>query len=106
MNADPPAGLANVLQIENFNQDHIIKHKKTEDVVNMVDWGIPIGAGIAFGLGALGTGIAQSKIGSAGAGTIAERPETFGLMVILVAIPETLVILGFVVAAMIMIMLV
>ena len=50
--------------------------------------------------------IAQSKIGSAGAGTIAERPETFGLMVILVAIPETLVILGFVVAAMIMIMLV
>jgi V/A-type H+-transporting ATPase subunit K len=72
----------------------------------VVDWGIPIGAGIAFGLGALGTGIAQSKIGSAGAGTIAERPETFGLMVILVAIPETLVILGFVVAAMIMIMLV
>jgi V/A-type H+-transporting ATPase subunit K len=71
-----------------------------------VDWGIPIGAGIAFGLGALGTGIAQSKIGAAGAGTIAERPETFGLMVILVAIPETLVILGFVVAAMMMIMLV
>ena len=71
-----------------------------------VDWGIPIGAGIAFGLGALGTGIAQSKIGAAGAGTIAERPETFGLMVILVAIPETLVFLGFVVAAMMMIMLV
>ena len=72
----------------------------------MVDWGIPIGAGIAFGLGALGTGIAQSKIGSAGAGTIAERPETFGLMVVLVAIPATMVILGFVVAAMMMIMLV
>jgi V/A-type H+-transporting ATPase subunit K len=72
----------------------------------MVDWGIPIGAGIAFGLGALGTGYAQSKIGSAGAGTIAERPETFGLMVVLVAIPETMVILGFVVAAMLMIMLV
>ncbi len=71
----------------------------------MVDFGIPIGAGIAFGLGALGTGIAQSKIGAAGAGTIAERPETFGLMIILVAIPETLVILGFVVSTMIMIML-
>jgi len=39
----------------------------------MVDFGIPIGAGIAFGLGALGTGIAQSKIGAAGAGTIAGR---------------------------------
>jgi V/A-type H+-transporting ATPase subunit K len=109
MNMDQPAGLATILysRLRIFNQDHIIKHKKKEDVVNMVvDWGIPIGAGIAFGLGALGTGIAQSKIGSAGAGTIAERPETFGLMVILVAIPETLVILGFVVAAMIMIMLV
>jgi V/A-type H+-transporting ATPase subunit K len=95
-----------VQQIENFYQDHIIKHTKKEDVVNMVDWGIPIGAGIAFGLGALGTGIAQSKIGSAGAGTIAEKPEAFGLMVVLVAIPETMVILGFVVAAMMMIMLV
>jgi V/A-type H+-transporting ATPase subunit K len=100
--------LINILysRLTTFNQYHFNKHKKKEDVVNMVDWGIPIGAGIAFGLGALGTGIAQSKIGSAGAGTIAERPETFGLMVILVAIPETLVILGFVVAAMIMIMLV
>jgi V/A-type H+-transporting ATPase subunit K len=74
-------------------------------VVNMVDWGIPIGAGIAFAAGAIGTGYAQSKIGSAGAGTIAERPETFGSMVVLVAIPETMVILGFVVAAMLMIML-
>ena len=71
----------------------------------MVDWGIPIGAGIAFGLGAVGTGFAQSKIGSAGAGTIAERPETFGYMVVPVAIPETLVILGFVVSAMMIIML-
>jgi V/A-type H+-transporting ATPase subunit K len=70
----------------------------------MADWSIPIGAGIAFGIGALGTAWAQSKIGTAGAGTIAERPETFGFMVILEAIPETLVILGFVVAAMIIIM--
>ena len=71
----------------------------------MVDFGIPLGAAIAFGLGAVGTGLAQSKIGSAGAGTIAEKPETFGFMVVLVAIPETMVILGFVVAAMIMLML-
>ena len=70
-----------------------------------VNWGIPLGAGIAFGLGALGTGIAQSRIGSAGAGSIAEKPETFGTMVILIAIPETMVILGFVVASMIMLML-
>jgi V/A-type H+-transporting ATPase subunit K len=71
----------------------------------MVDIGIPIGAAIAFGAGAIGTGYAQSKIGSAGAGTIAEKPESFGFMLVLVALPETIVILGFVVAAMIMIML-
>jgi len=71
----------------------------------MVDFGIPIGAAIAFAFGAMGTAWAQSRIGSAGAGTIAERPETFGYMVVLVAIPETMVILGFVVAAMIMLML-
>jgi V/A-type H+-transporting ATPase subunit K len=92
--------------IENFTSGSKKQNGKNEDLVNMVDFGIPIGAGIAFGLGALGTGIAQSKIGAAGAGAIAEKPETFGLMVILVAIPETLVILGFVVATMIMIMLV
>jgi V/A-type H+-transporting ATPase subunit K len=71
----------------------------------MVEWGIPIGAGVTFAAGAIGTGIAQMKIGSAGAGTIAERPETFGFMVVLVAIPETIVILGFVVSAMMIIML-
>jgi V/A-type H+-transporting ATPase subunit K len=71
----------------------------------MVEWAIPIGAAIAFGMGAIGTALAQMKIGAAGAGTIAERPETFGSMVVLVALPETLVILGFVIASMIMIML-
>ena len=70
----------------------------------MVDWSIPIGAGIAFGLGAIGTALAQSRIGAAGAGAIAEKPETAGIIIVLEAIPETMVILGFVVAAMIIIM--
>ena len=70
----------------------------------MVDWSIPIGAGIAFGLGAIGTALAQSRIGAAGAGAIAEKTETAGIIIVLEAIPETMVILGFVVAAMIIIM--
>ena len=70
----------------------------------MVGWEVPIGAAIAFAFGAIATGIAQSKIGAAGAGTIAERPDAAGTIIILEAIPETLVILGFVVAAMIIIM--
>ena len=70
----------------------------------MVGWEVPIGAAIAFAAGAIGTGWAQSRIGSAGAGTIAEGPETAGSIIILEAIPETLVILGFVVASMIILM--
>ena len=34
------------------------------------------------------------------AGSVAEKPETAGTMIILEAIPETMVILGFVVAIM------
>jgi len=59
---------------------------------------IAIGAGLAVGLAALGTGIAQSRIGAAGSGTIAEKPEMVGTIILLVAIPETMVILGFVIA--------
>jgi V/A-type H+-transporting ATPase subunit K len=61
---------------------------------------VAIGAGLAVGLAALGTGVAQSRIGSAGVGAMAEKPELLGRVILLVAIPETLVILGFVVAAM------
>lgn len=63
---------------------------------------IALAAAIAIGLPALATGWAQSKIGSAGAGAIAEKPELTGIMIILVAIPETMVLLGFVVAYLIL----
>jgi V/A-type H+-transporting ATPase subunit K len=66
---------------------------------------IAIGAGIAVGLGAIATGIAQARIGSAGIGAIAENPELTGRVILLVAIPETLVILGFAVAAMVIVLL-
>ncbi|NYT05029.1 MAG: ATPase [Methanomicrobiales archaeon] len=68
----------------------------------MPDIGQSLGAAIAIAFGALSTGWAQSRIGSAGAGTIAEKPELIGAAIILEAIPETMVILGFVVAAMIL----
>jgi V/A-type H+-transporting ATPase subunit K len=59
---------------------------------------VAVGAALAVGLAALGTGIAQSRIGAAGAGAIAEKPETAGTVILLIAIPETMVILGFVIA--------
>jgi V/A-type H+-transporting ATPase subunit K len=63
---------------------------------------IAFAAALAIGLSALATAWAQSRIGSAGAGTLAEKPELSATIIILVAIPETMVILGFVVAAMIL----
>ncbi len=62
-----------------------------------------IGAGLAIGLAAIGTGLAQARIGSAGAGVIAEKPEALGIIILLIAIPETMVILGFAVAAILLI---
>ena len=59
---------------------------------------IAAAAAIAVGLCAIGTGLAQSRIGAAGAGTIAEKPEATGTIILMLAIPETMVILGFVVA--------
>jgi V/A-type H+/Na+-transporting ATPase subunit K len=61
-----------------------------------------IGAALAIGLTALATGYAQGRIGAAGAGTIAEKPESTGTVILLVAIPETMVILGFVTAIVIL----
>lgn len=66
---------------------------------------IALGAGLAVGLAALATGFAQARIGAAAMGAIAEKPELAGRAILLVAIPETLVILGFAVAAMIVLLL-
>ena len=65
---------------------------------------VAIGAGLAVGLAAIGTGLAQGRIGSAGVGAIAEKPETLGSVILLIAIPETMVILGFAVAAMVLLL--
>jgi V/A-type H+-transporting ATPase subunit K len=66
---------------------------------------IALGAGLAIGLSALATGYAQARIGAAAMGLIAEKPDLAGRAILLVAIPETLVILGFAVAAMIIVLL-
>jgi V/A-type H+/Na+-transporting ATPase subunit K len=58
---------------------------------------VAIGAGLALGLAAIGVGIAQSQIGSAAAGAVAEKPELFGQLLIYVVIPETVIIFGFLV---------
>ncbi|HEU5219435.1 MAG TPA: hypothetical protein VFU23_12315 [Gemmatimonadales bacterium] len=63
---------------------------------------IAVAAALAIGIPALATGWAQSRIGPAVAATLAEKPELSTTAILLVAIPETMVILGFVVAMLIL----
>ena len=62
---------------------------------------IALTAALAIAIPAIATAWAQGRIGAAGAGALAEKPELSGTIIILVAIPETMVILGFVVAMLI-----
>jgi len=73
-----------------------------EDIIVYEKIWIAFAAALSIGISALATAWAQSKIGAAGAGSLAEKPELTATIIILVAIPETMVILGFVVAAMIL----
>lgn len=61
-----------------------------------------IAAAIAITGGALATAWAQSRIGAAAAAALAEKPELRTTAVLMIAIPETMVILGFVIAVLIL----
>ena len=57
-----------------------------------------LGAALAMGISAMAAGYAQARIGSAGQGTLAERPEERVFVLTLTALPEVIVLLGFVMA--------
>ena len=63
---------------------------------------IALSAALAIGIPAIATAWAQSRIGPAAAASLAEKPELSTTVIIMIAIPETMVILGFVVAVIIM----
>jgi V/A-type H+-transporting ATPase subunit K len=63
---------------------------------------VTLSAALAVGIPALATAWAQSRIGPAAAATLAEKPQLSTTAIILVAIPETMVILGFVVSILIL----
>ena len=80
---------------------------QADDNINTVEaakWSakgyIAIGAGLAVGLAGIGTGLAQSNIGSAAVGAVAEDDKNFTNGLIFVAIPETVVIFGLVISAL------
>ena len=62
---------------------------------------IPLSAALVMSVAAAATAWAQSRIGAAGAAALAEKPEISTTVVIMIAIPETVAILGFIVAVII-----
>ncbi len=61
-----------------------------------------IAAAAAFGLGAIGAGIAISHVGAAAMGAVAEKPQIAGQALIFVALAEGIVVFGFITALMIL----
>ena len=62
---------------------------------------IPICAALVMSIAAVATAWAQSRIGAAGAAALAEKPELTTSVIVMIAIPETIGVLGFVVAILI-----
>ena len=78
-------------------------NENTVDAAKNTAYGyMAIGAGLAIGLAGIGTGLAQSHTGAAAVGAVAEDRSNFANSLIFIAIPETVVILGFVIANQIM----
>ncbi len=66
-----------------------------------VGWGL-IAAALATGLSSLAAGIAVAKIGSAAVGALAEKPELFGRLLVLVGLAEGIAIYGLIVSILIL----
>ena len=73
-----------------------------QSVVNLDKVLLAFAAALSLGISAIATAWVQSRIGASGAGALAEKPELTATILIMLAIPETIVILGFVIAAMIL----
>jgi len=63
---------------------------------------VPLGAALATGLACIGAGIAVGLVGAAAAGAVAEKPETFGRVLIFVGLAEGIAIYGLIVSFMVL----
>jgi V/A-type H+-transporting ATPase subunit K len=61
-----------------------------------------IAAAVAFGLGAIGAGIAISHVGAAAMGAVAEKPEVGSQALLFIALAEGLVVFGFITSILIL----
>jgi V/A-type H+/Na+-transporting ATPase subunit K len=78
-----------------------VQPEMTPEVAGVMRFGL-LAAAIAFGLGAVGAGIAIAHVGAAAMGAVAEKPEIAGQALIFVALAEGIVVFGFITALMIL----
>jgi V/A-type H+-transporting ATPase subunit K len=67
----------------------------------VLEWGY-LAAAIATGLSALGAAYAVAAVGSAAVGALAEKPELFGRVIILVGLAEGIAIYGVIISVLIL----
>jgi V/A-type H+-transporting ATPase subunit K len=60
-----------------------------------------VAAAVTMAIAAMSAGYAQARIGAAAAGTLAERPEAGTNLIVITALTEIIVLMGFVIAFMI-----
>jgi V/A-type H+-transporting ATPase subunit K len=61
-----------------------------------------LAAALSAGLAALGAGYAVARVGSAAVGAVAEKPELFGRVLVLVGLAEGIAIYGLIVSILIL----
>jgi len=67
----------------------------------VLKWGY-VAAALATGLAALGAAFAVASVGAAAVGALAEKPELFGRVVILVGLAEGIAIYGVIISVLIL----
>jgi V/A-type H+-transporting ATPase subunit K len=101
------AGLVAVLaslllwQTQVFAQSEVVE--LTERIIDpgVQKWGY-IAAALATAIGALGAAYAVATVGAAAVGALAEKPELFGRVVILVGLAEGIAIYGLIISVLIL----
>jgi V/A-type H+-transporting ATPase subunit K len=66
-----------------------------------MQWGF-LGAALATAASSIGAGIAVGRVGAAAVGALAEKPELFGRLLILVGLAEGIAIYGLIVSVLIL----
>jgi V/A-type H+/Na+-transporting ATPase subunit K len=83
------------------HEESTVEAPVTADQLGVTKFAL-VAAAIAFGLGAVGAGIAIAHVGAAAMGAVAEKPQIAGQALIFVALAEGIVVFGFITALMIL----